>query len=515
MIKLIAYYRKSTDTKDKQTLSLKDQKRVVREYAKKNDIEIIKEFSESFSAKKEGRPVFNEMVTFLKQGRVSGLIVYKLDRLTRNYGDFGTIIDLIECKNIQVWATDYGKYENNTVGKMMMGFVQIQSKAKIDGLSEDVKRSLDGKIKDGWWAGWAPLGYLNTDIRGKITGKSFTLEKQTYLENLGRQIVRIEVDPFIAPLIKKAFEIYAYQDVSLKKLCMIMHDEGLRNRAGNKISKGGIHQILVNPFYYGDMEWLGLIWEGKHQPIINKLLFETVQKRLRNNAQFTIKPNLDFLYKGLLKCGSCGMNITAEERERCQKNGNVHHYVYYHCTKSQGNCGQRHIEEKDLENQLSEMFKGFFLEDKQAEEIKIKLTELYDEDNKYQSIQEKALKTRLTKLQNEKKSIYKRMLMGDVDDKETYLEVKNDLQNEIRQVQEKLLKITDHSQNWFDQSSNLLYLATHAQELFLEGTKEEKQMLIRCVSSNLFLKDKKVEFSFNKPFEILSQTPKLNSLLLE
>ncbi|HCR35932.1 TPA: hypothetical protein DIU22_02725 [Candidatus Woesebacteria bacterium] len=262
------------------------------------------------------------------------------------------------------------------------------------------------------------------------------------------------------------------------------------------------------------MRWKGLIEESKHEPTIDKRLFDLVQKKLSDNAQFTIKPDLDFLYKGLLKCGSCGMNITAEERERCQKNGNVHHYVYYHCTKSQGNCGQKHIEEKDLENQLSEMFKSFFLEDKQVEEIKSKLTELYDEDNKYQTIQEKALKTRLTKLQNEKKSIYKRMLMGDVDDKETYLEVKNDLQNEISQVQDKLLQITDHSQNWFDQSSNLLYLATHAQELFLEGTKEEKQMLIRCVSSNLFLKDKKVEFSFNKPFEILSQTPKLSSLLL-
>lgn len=514
MKKYIAYYRKSTDSDDKQVLSLQDQKRVVVEYAKQRNLYIPKElnFEESFSAKNEGRPIFNKVIDLLKNKGADGLIAYKADRLTRNYPDVGKIMALLE-KGTEIWATDYGQYKDNSNDKTMLGLNTVLAKRKIDDLSEDVKRSLVMKIQLGWWAGWAPLGYLNCDVHGRITGKSYTLEKQSYLEDLGRPVNPVEKDPFISPLIKKAFEIYAYQSIALKKLSDILYDEGLRNRFGNKLKKGSLHQILTNPFYYGVMRWKGQIEVAKHEPIIDKQLFDLVQKKLRNNAQFTIKPDLDFLYKGLLKCGSCGMNITAERRERKQKNGNVHNYIYYHCTKSQGNCGQKHVEEKDLELQLSEMFKGFFLNNSQTHSIKLKLTELYEEDYKYQIIQEKVLKTRLVKLHLEKKTIFKSMLTGEVDDKETYLEVKNDLQNEIFEVQDKLSKITDHSQNWLDQSSNLLYLATHAQELFLEGTKEEKQTLIRCVSSNLFLKDKKVEYSFKRPFRILTQTNKLNSLL--
>ena len=507
MKKYISYYRKSTDTEDKQILSLPDQARVVKEFADQKKLLIPKEleFKESFSAKAPGRKIFNEVIGLLNSGKADGIICYKADRLTRNYTDLGTLIELIE-KGIEVWTTDFGQYENNSTGKMVFAFNALMAKLKIDQLSEDTKRGLKMKTTIGWWPGWAPLGYLNLDEPGRIAGKQYTPTKQRLLEEFKRPLMRIEQDPTTAPLIKMGFEIYAYQDISLKKLCPILVKEGLRNRNGNKITKSTLEQILKNPFYYGVMRWKGEILPANHQPIITKQLFNDVQEKFMGKNSLKSRGNkLSFLYRGLLRCGECGCSITAEAKIKKQKNGNVHNYIYYRCTKSKGGCGQVYITEPELEKELAQIFKGFVISNEYANKVQSKLKDLFEEDSGYQKQQQRGLNGRLTKLEGEKKMLFRKMISGEAEDKEAYLEVKNDIQTEVSEIKAKLDNIRDHSIDWLDQSSNLLYLAQHAQELFLEGTKEEKQILINCVSSNLFLRDKKIEYSLKKPFDILAE----------
>lgn len=506
MKKYIAYYRKSTDTEDKQILSLKDQRRVVYEFAERKGLFIAKnlEFSESYSAKAPGRKVFNEVVGLLRDGKADGLVCYKADRLTRNYTDLGTLVQLIES-DVEIWASDFGEYENNANGKMVFAFNALIAKLKIDHLSEDTKRGLEGRARSGWWPGWAPFGYMNVDSMGRITGKQYSPEKQRYLDGLKRAADPIEKDPHVSPYIKMAFESYAYQNFSLRSLCEKLNAEGVVARGGGKITIATLEQILKNHFYYGVMVWKGEIRDANHKPIISKSLFDLVQNRLSTKKPFQLNKKKNFLYKGLLTCVDCGCSITAEEKFKTSKNGNVHHYIYYHCTKSKGNCSQPYIEEKELEKKLADMFKGFFLSQEQADEIQEKLKELFAEDIDYQEKQEKALKTRLTKLKEEKKKILRKIATSELNDEETFIEIKNDIHKDIVTLKEKLNHIQQHSEDWLDQSSKLIYLAQHARELFLEGTKEEKQTLVRCVTSNLFLNDKNVEFSLNEPFQMLQK----------
>ena len=515
MKKYIAYYRKSSDTEDRQALSLKDQERVISDYTKHKNLCVPKKlrFRESKSAKVAGRPIFNEIIELVEKGKVTGIIAWKVDRLTRNTDDTSTLIKLIE-KDIEIWTTNFGKFENTSSHKMMFQFLATMAKFKVDDLSENVKRSLVMKTKLGWWPGWAPFGYLNIDEYGRIVPKQHTPEKQKLLEKLGRKLDRIEKDPVIAPLIIKAFELYYYQDFSLKTLCHRLNKEGLVSRTGGKITKTSLEQILKNPFYYGAMRWKGEIKSANHEPITDKTLFDGVQEKLSGKAPFNPQPQkLDFLYRGLLLCGECGCSITAERHTKKQKNGNVHRYIYYRCTKTKGGCGQSYINEPKLELEIAKIFKDFILSQKQADTIQKKLKELFREDISYQERQEKSLKTRLVKLKNEKKSLFRKMVADEIKDQEAYLEVKNDIQNEIAGIQEKLTNIGRHSEDWLQQSSNLIYLAKHADKLFLEGTKEEKHTLINCAASNLFLKDKKVEFSLKKPFAILAEGQKSTTLL--
>ena len=80
-------------------------------------------------------------------------------------------------------------------------------------------------------------------------------------------------------------------------------------------------------------------------------------------------------------------------------------------------------------------------------------------------------------------------------------------------MEQSLTNITQHTQDWLSQASNLLSLSSNAAELFLEGTKEEKQTLVNRVASNLFLKNKKLEFSLKEPFNILADAQNCTILL--
>jgi len=194
MRKYFAYYRKSTDTEDKQVLSLDGQQEVVRSYAKRNGLKIITEIKESFSAKKPGRPKFMEMITKAKKGKMDGIIAYKLDRLTRNYADLGAMAELIE-QGIEIHDTSYGVYKDDSNSFIMIGVNTAIASAKIKGLSEDTKRGLKQKREMGWFPGYAPTGYLNNKLDKTI-----------------------EIDPDRAPFVKKTFELYDSGQYSLKLL---------------------------------------------------------------------------------------------------------------------------------------------------------------------------------------------------------------------------------------------------------------------------------------------------------
>ena len=507
----IGYFRKSTDTEDKQVLSLDSQAEVVREFAKSRGLYIPKHFElrESYSAKKPGtREIFKYAVKILKDGQAKGIISYKADRLTRNYGDLQTLIELLE-KNIEVWATDFGRYTNDANGTMILGFNALMAKRKIDDLSEDTKRGLQMKVLIKEWPGVAANGYLNLDEKGRIAGKLYDPKLQRLLDNLGRKLERIEPHPLKAHFIPRAFNLYLVNQHSLKSLATKLNEEGCTGRNGGPLTKSSLEAILKNPFYCGIKTFKDKIVHWKHQPLITKTLFDLVQEKLKMESPFKFH-QLDhtFTYGGLLHCGSCGCLITVEKKVKKQKNGNVHSYVYYHCTHSKA-CPQKGcIEETELEKQLVDIFQEFTLSQQMADFVQAKLKELFEEDIRYQETNEKALTVRLAKLRDEKKKLYRKLVNDQIKDEAMVEELKKDIDAEITQAEERLESITKHTKDYLEQTSNLLYLAQNAKQLFLEGTREQKHVLLNSVASNLFLKDKKVYFSLKKPFDVLAKGSK-------
>lgn len=480
-----AYCRKSTDTEEKQALSLDGQSEEIEDFCQKRGMQIKEELRESFSAKKAGRPVFNLMIERLKRGEADGVVTYKADRLTRNYTDLGILAELLET-GIEIWDTTFGQYHIEQNGMFMLGLNASLAKQYIVNLAQDTKRGLMQKVEKGWFPGWAPTGYKNNRVEKTI-----------------------EVDFETAPFIKKAFELYATGQYSLIELADKLYKEGLKSRTGNSyFHRSTLAQILKNPFYYGVFRWRDKVHQGKHEPLIPEELFEKVQAMLEGRAVCPPKPEKKLFTYGnqLMRCGECGCAITAEEHYKISKaTGEKLHYIYYRCSKSKGYCSQAYTREKDLEKIMSEILVGIQVTPEIVGYVAEKLEGLYHNDREYQENIEKQLGTKLTKLKQEKKTLFRKMATGAIDDEESYNEVKADIGKEIAEIERQLDKLTRHTRDWLTQSSNLLFLASQAKNLFLKGKREQKRVLINFVSSNRTLRDGNLEFTYKKPFDILAK----------
>ena len=347
--KFFVYARKSTDVEDKQVLSIDAQITELRAFAKNEKLEIVEEFVEKRTAKIPGRPIFGEMMRRIEKGEVSGILSWHPDRLARNSVDGGQIIYFLDIGNLASLKFPSHWFENTPQGKFSLSMAFVQSKYYVDSLSENTKRGLRQKVRMGIFPSQAPLGYLN-DSRTK----TIVVEKKK------SRIVRL------------AFERYVKGNQRLEDIATFLTKSGVTTRTGKRISKTKASFILSNPFYIGLFKYGGELHEGKHEPIISKKLFDEAQEILRSRGQPERKPkNEPQPFCGLISCASCGMMITGEHKFKRQKNGNVHEYTYYRCTKKRKDfhCPESAVREEEIDRQLSSLIKKVSLPKDWAEEL--------------------------------------------------------------------------------------------------------------------------------------------------
>ena len=357
MTNYFLYARKSTDVEDKQVRSIDDQLAVLRALAKDEKLNIAHEFIEKQSAKKPGRPVFNEMLNRIEKGEAQGIVCWKLDRLARNPVDSGRVSWLLQQSVIQhIQTHDRSFYPTDNV---LMTSVEFgMANQFILDLKTNTKRGLHAKAKRGDYPGLAPIGYIN-DSRIKL----------------------VAVDKKKSKIVRRAFELYAEGNWRLEDATNFLAEHGIKTKGGIPIKRDQVSYMLSNPFYIGLFRYAGELHEGNHEPIVTKQLFDKVQEALkaRSKPPRYAKNNPQALC-GAIRCGSCGMMITAEHKIKRQKNGNVHEYTYYRCTRKNKaiRCSEPPVREEVLNRQLSDLLKKYALPSEWAAE----LSKMADKDEK-------------------------------------------------------------------------------------------------------------------------------------
>ena len=246
--KYFLYARKSTEDDDKQVMSIEAQLFELREFARKENLEILAEFQESKSAKTPGREVFGKMMEQVERSDGVGILAWHPDRLARNSMDGGKIIYAVDTRKIVSLRFPTFWFEPTPQGLFMLQVAFGQSKYYSDNLSENIKRGVRQKLRRGEWLTKAPFGYVNNP-----------------------RTRNIEPHPVNARIVKRAFEEYAKGTHTYISLAHFMADLSKTTSKGTPLAKASIKNFLSNRAYIGMTHHKGEWFDGSFEPIVSPL----------------------------------------------------------------------------------------------------------------------------------------------------------------------------------------------------------------------------------------------------
>jgi site-specific DNA recombinase len=335
-VKYCLYARKSTESEERQVLSIDSQIKEMLQLAEREGLEIVAMKRESHSAKETGqRPVFNEIVEEIKARKYNGILTWAPDRISRNAGDLGKVVDLMDAGILQEIRTYSQKFTNNPNEKFLLMILGSQAKLENDNRGVNVKRGLRTRVEMGLWPTTPPTGYLTQKRMDKKC--------------------EVIVDPDRAPVIKQMFEKVAYEKWSGRKVYHWLRFELNFHTTGNKpLTCGNVYRTLINHFYYGTFEYpknSGNWYQGRHEPLITKELFDKVQAQLKRDS--IVRQSHEFAFTKLITCGLCGSMFSAEEKYKQLKDGTMRKYIYYGCGRARDlHCKNTYLREEELVEQL-------------------------------------------------------------------------------------------------------------------------------------------------------------------
>ena len=149
-VRYCLYARKSSESEERQVLSIDSQIKEMLQLAEREGLEIVTMKRESHSAKETGqRPVFNEIVEEVIDGKYNGILTWAPDRISRNAGDLGRIVDLMDAGKLQMIRTFGQTFDNNPNEKFLLMILGSQAKLENDNRGINVKRGLRTRVEMG------------------------------------------------------------------------------------------------------------------------------------------------------------------------------------------------------------------------------------------------------------------------------------------------------------------------------------------------------------------------------
>ncbi len=353
------------------------------------------------------------------------------------------------------------------------------SKYYVDSLSENVKRGNRAKIEKGWRPSRAPLGYLND-------------KESTFIIK----------DSVRFPLIRKMFDLaltgtYGPKEIALKARNEWGFVTPIHKRIGGKpISLSTVYKILGNPFYAGLIVWNGQVYPGKHDPVVTIAEFDRVRMILGRPGR-PQPQKYRFAFTGMMRCGACGLMITAENRVK-----RTRRYTYYHCTKRHlgDRCTQPSIELKVLESQIQEFLESVFVPPRVHE---VAVTQLHEGLGRHTidaNARAQSLDGAIRSVTLQLKELTSLRLRSLIDDTE-FMERRAELTKEQIRLTESRQKVDSHPIAWFEPVSGAIYLRNMALEWFKHGDIEMKKLILETIGSNPTLTAKKLNIEARKPFQ--------------
>lgn len=254
--KAVIYCRVSTKEQVEEGNSLATQERNCREYAKKYDYDVAEVFvEEGESAKTAERTELQKLLRFCadKKQNIKAVIIYKIDRLSRNTDDYSQLRILLKRYGVEIRSSsEY--FENTPAGRFMENIIANVAQFDNDVRTERSVGGMKEAVRGGRYVWMAPIGYSN---HHKIDGRANIVPSDQ------------------AALVREAFEMMAERQYAISEIYSTMYSKGL------KIVKSQFYKMLKNEIYAGWICKFGERHKGTFEPIVSQELFNRVQQVMR------------------------------------------------------------------------------------------------------------------------------------------------------------------------------------------------------------------------------------------
>lgn len=489
----LVYCRKSTEGEESQVQSIDDQKNILTTLAAEKSLPILQVFTEEKSAKAPGRVIFNQMLSLISSRQdIKGIICWKLNRLSRNPIDSGTLQWLIQSKAIEEIVTP-SKIYLDADSDFIMSIEGAQANKFIRDLREDTIRGINSKIEKGWKPGLAPAGYRNT------------VEKPKGMRE-------IEPHPVYFPLVKQLWSLALTGQYTLDGLGFEAQRLGIMS-LGKIRHRNNIRSILNNPFYCGRFLYKGVLHLGKQERMVTDKEFDLVQDYLSGRAK--AKGQL-YPISGFIKC-PCGYLVTGTTRKKIYKSSKTANFVYYRCSQhANTKCSQPPIAAKELEQQVADFLSTIKISPRL---VALAVKEL-SKDSKTQlqtkqaSIQ--ALTKNLDTIRIKLQKLFNLKIDPDNDNgslitDDEYKEMRQKLLIEQEDTRQELAKTDYITNDWMDVAVRMFDFAAKALDKWENGTIEEKRIILHAIGLSLVLNNRKLEITPRSMFKEIQKVTALSS----
>lgn len=323
-MKAVIYARYSSSTQTEQ--SIEGQLRECTEYAKAHDITIVDTYIDrAISGTTDNREQFQKMIKDSDRKLFDAVIVYKIDRFTRNRYDSAIYKARLKKNGVKVL---YAKESipDGPEGIILESLLEGMAEYYSAELSQKIKRGIrESALKCHALGGRGALGYKIAD------DKSFMIDEET------------------APIVQKIFALYD-SGATVTEICQAMNEQGFKTSTGSRFNKNSLWVMLKNEKYIGVYKAGEIRVEDGVPAIIEKDLFKRVQERLAQNkkAPAKQKAKVDYLLSGKLYCGHCGAGMVGESGTG--KHGEKHYYYICVSKKRLKTCKKKTVRKNWLEN---------------------------------------------------------------------------------------------------------------------------------------------------------------------
>ena len=483
----VIYARKSTESDDRQVLSIDSQVQELKLLALRRGLQVDEVLTESRSAKAPGRQVFGSLIRRVDKGEIAGIFCWKMDRLARNHFDTGQVLQALADGTLPRVITPERDYTADGNDRFLGGFEFGIATKFIDDLRANVRRGNRARFQRGWTNFRPAVGYLEN----RTTGATINVK-----------------DKERAPLVRRMWDELLARRMNPMGITKAAESWGLKTRktakrGGKPLSFQQVYRMFSNPFYMGLISLKsGETYRGGHEPLVTPDEFELAQEILgRPGRSRPVRHT--FAYAGMLACGLCGRSLVPEAHTK----PSGRRFVYYRCRgRADGRpCANPCLPEAAFEAQVLADLRSLALPTRAVEWIFENIKATLGATVAQQLAQRQAIEKSLADLAREADTLLTLKLRGQVDDA-TFERRRLGSLDEQARLRLRLEQPAPSPEALLTRLHEVLDFSASLPQAFESGDMVRRRQIVQAVCANPTVRDRKPLYTAKKPFSLFEST---------